>query len=293
MRLNGVFAPICTPFAENGEVHPDALRANIAKYNDAGLAGFVVAGSTGEAAFLGRDEKRQLFQAVREASDDKILIAGAGAESVRETLGLIHDAADMGYDAALVLTPHYYRPQMARPETQLAFFRAVADASPVPILIYNFPQMTGVDLPLEVVLPLAEHPNITGIKESSADLEKVASLTSGLPAGFQVLVGASGKFHDCLRLGAIGGILAIANAVPRSTMLIYDRYEAGDIAGSSDAQRRIVDAAGVAPKYGIPGLKYAMDLKGYYGGPARLPLLPVDARQKSEIEGLFRDVSEL
>ncbi len=139
---------------------------------------------------------------------------------------------------------------------------------------------------------LAEHPNIIGIKESSADLEKVGSLTAGLPAAFPVVVGTSAKFHDCLRLGAVGGILAIANAAPRSTLLIYDRYQAGDVAGSADAQRQITAAAGVAPRYGIQGLKYAMDLKGYCGGPARLPLLPLDAPQKAEIELLFRDVSE-
>jgi 4-hydroxy-2-oxoglutarate aldolase len=289
--LNGVLAPICTPFAGDGEVNRDALRQNIAKYNQAGLAGYVVAGSTGEAPLLSREEKLALFQTVREAADGKLLLAGTGAESVRETVSLIGAAADMGYDAALVLTPHYYRGQMARPETQIGFFRAVADASPIPILIYNFPQMTGVDLPLEVVLPLAEHPNIIGIKESSADLDKIASLTSGLPAAFQILVGASGKFHDSLGLGAVGGILAIANAVPRSAQLVYDLFQSGDTTGSHRAQQKLLGAAGVAPRYGVQGLKYAMDLKGYFGGPARLPLLPVDAQQKVEIEALFQDVA--
>jgi 4-hydroxy-2-oxoglutarate aldolase len=293
VRLNGILAPICTPFAGDGEVNHDALRRNIVKYNPTGLAGFVVAGTTGEAAFLGREERQKLFRTVREAADRKILVAGTGAESVRETLALIHDAADLEYDAALVLTPHYYRAQMSRPGTQIAFFRAVADASPIPVLIYNIPQMTGIDLSLDVVLQLAEHPNIIGIKESSADLDKVGSLTSGLPGAFPVLVGASARFHDCLRLGATGGILAIANAAPRSTQLVYDRYQAGDVAGSGEAQRQIANAAGVAPRHGIQGLKYAMDLKGYCGGPARLPLLPLDAAQKAEIESLFREVSEL
>jgi 4-hydroxy-2-oxoglutarate aldolase len=226
---------------------------------------------------------------VSEAGSGRRLIAGTAAESVRETLRIVAAAADLGYHAALVITPHYYRAQMMRPATQVGFYRAVAERSALPVLIYDFPQMTGIDLPLEVVLELSEHPNIIGIKESSADLEKIGRLTASLPAGFQVLVGSSAKFHDCLRLGATGGILAIANAVPRSTLLVYDRYRDGDTAGSHEAQHRIVDVAGVAPQYGIQGLKYAMDLKGLYGGPARLPLLPLDAEQKVEIELLFGD----
>ncbi len=290
MRISGVLAPICTPFDESGEVHHDALRHNIAKYIRAGLKGFVVAGSTGEAPLLSSDDKRKIFQTVRQAVGESLLIAGTGTESVRETLGLIRDAGDLGYDAALVLTPHYYRGQMSRPETQVAFFRSVADASPIPVLIYNFPQMTGVDLSLDVVAKLSEHPNIIGIKESSSDLDRIGKLISTLPATFEVLVGSSAKFHESLCLGATGGILAIANAAPRSSLLIYDRYRSGDVAGSHAVQRQIVDAAGVAPRYGIQGLKFAMDLKGYFGGPARLPLLPLDAQQMVEIELLFSNI---
>lgn len=203
---------------------------------------------------------------------------------------MIRDAANLDYNATLVLTPHYFRAQMSQPETQLAFFRAVADSSPLPILVYNIPQMTGIDLPVELVISLSEHPNIIGLKESSADLEKIAALTSSLPKTFDIFVGASPKFHDCLRLGAKGGILAIANAAPSSTQLIYDRFQSGDIPGSHALQQQIAQAAGVAARYGIQGLKYAMDLKGYFGGPVRPPLLPLDAQQKAEIELLFRDV---
>jgi 4-hydroxy-2-oxoglutarate aldolase len=288
--LNGILAPICTPFSADGEIDRAALRQNITKYNGTGLMGYVVGGSTGEAALLERNEKVRLFETARDsAAQDKVLIAGTASESVRETQALIGVAAAMGYRAALVITPHYYRGQMLRPESQITFFRTVADASVVPILIYNFPQMTGIDLHVDVVSQLADHPNIIGIKESSADIEKVASLTRGLPGSFQVLVGSSAKFHECLSLGAIGGILAIANAIPQCAQLIYDRYRKGDVEGSREAQKAIVEAAGVAPRYGIQGLKYGMDLKGYFGGPARLPLLPLDARQKSEIEELFRN----
>ncbi len=289
MRLNGVLAPICTPFSEDGELHHEALRANIAAYCDAGVAGFVVAGSTGEAPLLNVEEKLALFRTVREAAGERILLAGTGSESVRETVRLTAAAAKLGYHAALVITPHYFRAQMLRPESQVGFYRAVADASPLPILIYDFPQMTGIDLPLDVILQLCRHPNIAGIKESSADLEKIGSLTAALPPDFQILVGSSVKFHDCLRLGAIGGILAIANALPRATLEIYDRYQQHDLDGSRAAQQRVAAAAGVAPRYGIQGLKYGMDLKGLYGGPVRAPLLPLDEVQKGEIAALFHD----
>jgi 4-hydroxy-2-oxoglutarate aldolase len=289
VRLDGILAPLCTPFSADGEIDRQALRRNIAKYNDTGLLGYVVGGSTGEAALLDRNEKAQVYATARDAAAaEKVLIAGTASESVRETISLVGFAAALGYRAALVITPHYYRGQMLRPESQLAFYRAVADASVVPILIYNFPQLTGIDLHVDVVSQLAEHANIVGIKESSADLEKVASLTKGVPSSFRVLVGSSALFHECLCLGAVGGILAVANAIPQLAQLIYDRYRAGDVAGSREAQKAIVDAAGVAPRYGIQGLKYGMDLKGYSGGPARLPLLPLDDKQKSEIEELFR-----
>jgi 4-hydroxy-2-oxoglutarate aldolase len=287
VRLDGVIAPICTPFDADGEIDYDALRRNIAVYNQAGLLGYVVAGSTGEAVFLGREEKRPLLEAVRAAADGRVVIAGTGAESVRETVAQTRDAAVAGADAALVITPHYYRGQMVRPETQITFYRAVADASPLPIVIYDIPQATGVDLAVEVMAELATHPNIAGIKESSPDLEKIGALIRGVPAGFPVVTGPSSKFHECLRLGATGGVVAIANALPERTQSIYDKFRANDIDGSCVAQQQIGESAGVAPKYGIQGLKYAMDLKGLYGGPSRLPLLPLADAQKAEIELLF------
>ncbi|HEV2487652.1 MAG TPA: dihydrodipicolinate synthase family protein [Terracidiphilus sp.] len=292
MQLNGVIAPVCTPFEGNGEVHFDALRQNIAKYIDAGLKKFVVAGSTGEAPLLSGTEKRQLFQCVREAADGCVLIAGTGAESVKETLALVHQATAFDYKAGLVLTPHFYRSQMSRPGTQAEFFRSVADSSPIPILIYNFPQMTGIDLLPETIMQLSEHPNIVGVKESSPDLDRIRKLTSSLPVGFNVIVGASPKFHESLCLGVNGGIVAIANAAPRSTLQVYDRYQLGDVAGSRTAQNKLTDAAGVAARYGIQGLKYAMDLMGYFGGPSRLPLLPLNDEQKAEIELLFSNVRQ-
>lgn len=284
MQLDGIIPPITTPFEPNGEVNYAALRENLTKYWSAGLRGFVVAGSTGEAVMLGSEEKQTLFQAVRESVQESLLIAGVGSESVSETLALIRHASELKYAAALVLTPHYYRAQMSRPESQLTFFRAVADSSPLPILIYNYSQITGIDLPLDVISDLANHPNIIGIKESSADLERIGKLTSTLPSTFFVLVGASGKYHESLCLGVKGGILGVANAFPHVALLIHERYRSGDVSGSHNLQKKIAEAAGIAPRYGIQGLKYAMDLNGYFGGECRLPLLPPDEQTKSEIQ---------
>jgi 4-hydroxy-2-oxoglutarate aldolase len=291
VRLEGVLAPICTPFDGDGEIDHDALRRNIARYNGAGLAGFAAAGSTGEAGLLNRNERLALFRTVREAAGDGMtLLAGCGVESVRETRRMIGAAADIGYHAALVITPHYYRGQMLRPESQIGFYRAVADSSPLPVLIYDFPGLTGIDLSVETIRQLAEHPNVAGIKETSPDLDKIAALINAVPRTFRVVVGSSAKFYESLGLGAVGGILALANALPEATQSIYDLYKAGDFQASSEAQRKLVDAAGTVPKYGIQGLKYAMDLKGLTGGLARLPLLPLDERQKEEIEELFAGI---
>jgi 4-hydroxy-2-oxoglutarate aldolase len=221
-----------------------------------------------------------------------VLIAGTASESVRETVALIEAAADLKYAAALVLTPSFYKSQMLRAETQVAFFRAVADAAPLPVLIYNFPQMTGVDLSVEVVQELSGHANIAGIKESSGDIDKVGRLIFALPKRFDVLIGASPKFHACLCLGATGGILAGANILPRSAQMIYERYRAGDVAGSHALQQKVAEVTGIGARYGIQGVKYAMDLKGFYGGPSRLPLLPLSAGQRLELDGMLRDVED-
>ncbi len=286
-----MLAPICTPFAADGEFDRAALEQNLAKYNATGLVGYVVAGSTGEAGLLNREERQSLFQTVRDhAAEGMTLLAGTGVESVRETLRMIEAAARIGYHAALVITPHYYRAQMLRPESQLGFFRAVADSSPLPVLIYDFPALTGIDLQVDWIRQLAEHPNIVGMKETSPDLDKLASLIAHLPRTFHIMVGATGKFHESLCLGAKGGILALANAIPHATQLIYDRYQSGDQQGSAEAQRVLVEASAVIPRFGIQGLKHAMDLKGYRGGLARLPLLPLDAEQQAQVELLFRDL---
>ncbi len=294
MKLEGLYPPICTPFLLDGEFSPAKLRINMEKWNRTGLAGYVATGSTGESVFLSKEEKVRVWETVRDAAaPGRLLIAGTGAESVRETVELTNQAASMGYRVALVRTPHYFKGQMNRPESQLTYFRAVADQVKIPVLIYNFPQATSVDIAAEAVIQLAEHPNMLGIKESSGNIEKVARMVDATPEHFQVLVGAAPTLYPSLCVGAVGAILAFSNAAPCASLAVYEAFRSGDHERARKAQKRIAAAAAaVTTKYSIPGVKYAMDLNGYYGGPTRPPLLPLSPAAKAEIEELFRDIRE-
>lgn len=294
MNLSGIFPPITTPFRDDGEFSPQKLRANVEKWNKTGMAGYVATGSTGESVYLSKEEKFELWEALRDAAaPGKLLIAGTAAESVRETIVMTNKAAEIGYAVALVRTPHYYKGQMNRADCQLTYFRAVADASKIPVLIYNFPQATSLDVPADVIIQLSQHPNIMGIKESSGDIEKVAKMANNTAADFQILVGSAPTIYPSFTMGAVGAILAFANAAPCASLAVYEAWKSGDHARALAAQKRIAAAASaVTSRHSIPGLKYAMDLNGYYGGPVRLPLIPLAPAAKAEIEGLFRDIKE-
>src|SRR5580700_1891213 len=352
MLLSGIFPPITTPFYPEGNVYHRKLEHNVDHYSKAPAAGIVVLGSTGEAILLSDLEQRDVLQTARDAAAaNKVLIAGTGVESADGTLQLTEYAAKLGYDVAMVRTPHYYKKQM-QPANILAFYRFVADRSPLPVIIYNFPQATGYDIPAEVVTELADHPNLIGIKESSGDVEKVrkmveatrhvkrsapvtetfdavtprmlkaasegngseelvsvASLSGvskpsssavtvvgGLKTrqkevGFQVLVGAAQKLEPSLQAGAVGGILAFADPAPTACYEIYAAWKEGDAELARLKQDRIAKAAQrLVGELSIPGVKYAMDFNGYYGGPVRLPLLPLTADFKAEIERLMADI---
>ena len=285
LQLDGVSVPITTPFDASGSLDLDGLKKNIALYNRNPLTSYVCGGSTGESAFLGKDEKLKTWEAVREsAAAGRQLLAGAAYESVYQTVKMVNAAAEIGFDAALLLAPHYYRALMDKPEPQLAYYRGVADAAKIPVVIYNFPQITGVDIAAETVAKLADHPNIIGIKESSAEITKVAALMQHVPADFQVTMGNARKYFDGLELGIRGGIMAVADIVPAETLEIHRLYRAGDVAGAKAQQERLGEACNIPYTFGIPGIKYAMDRKGFVGGGCRLPLLPIGAEGKSSIE---------
>ena len=292
MKLQGIFPPITTPFDHSGSIYVSKVQHNVEKWNRTALSGYVVMGSTGESVMLTQDEKFLMWELVaKHAAPEKLLIAGTGMESVRETVCLTNRAAEMGYKAAMVRTPHYYKNLVGNAAAQALYFRAVADQTKIPLIIYNWPQATGVDIPVDAVVALSEHPNIAAIKESSGNLEKVMQMIREVKHGFQVMVGSAPTLWPSLLMGATGAILAYANAAPYSVIAIWEAYRTREDAAGLDWQNRIGRAAAlVTTKYGIPGLKYAMDLNGYYGGPPRLPLCVPTPEAKKEIEEAFQDL---
>lgn len=292
MKLHGIFPPIATPFNADGEIYTAKVQHNVEKWNRTGLAGYVVCGSTGESVHLTFEEKLTIFELVaKHASADKLLMAGTGVESVRETVLLTNRAAEMGYKAVMVRTPHYYKNLVNNGAAQALYYRSVADQAKIPLMIYNWPQTTGVDIPADTVAALSEHPNIIAIKESSGNIEKVMQMIRETKPGFQVLVGSAPTLAPSLAVGAVGAVLAYANAAPYSTIAIWEAHRQREFDAAMDWQRRIARAAVlVTVKYGIPGLKHAMDLNGYYGGPVRLPLVSISPEAKKEIEAAFADL---
>jgi dihydrodipicolinate synthase/N-acetylneuraminate lyase len=292
LKLQGIYPPITTPFDHNGNIYAAKVQHNVEKWNLTTLSGYVVMGSTGESVMLTTEEKVAMWDLVaKHTAPEKLLIAGTGMESVRETVCLTNQAAAMGYKAAMVRTPHYYKNLVNRADAQTLFFRAVADQSKIPLIIYNWPQATGVDIPVEAVVAISEHPNVIAIKESSGNLEKVMQMIREVRPGFQVMVGSAPTLWPSLLMGACGAILAYANAAPYSVIAIWEAYRTREEAAGLDWQNRIGRASAlVTTKYGVPGLKYAMDLNGYYGGPPRLPLCPPTEAAKREIEEAFKDL---
>ncbi len=289
MKLHGIFPPIVTPFDYKGDLYKVKVQFNLEKWNKTALAGYAVCGSTGESVHLTTEEKVQMWEWVAEyANSSKLLIAGTGVESVRETVCLTNRAAEIGYKVAMVRTPHYYKNLINRPDAQALYFRAVADQSKLPVMIYNWPQATGVDIMPEAVAMLSEHPNIIAIKESSGSLEKVMQMIRECKAGFQVLTGSAPTLAPHLAVGCVGAVLAFANAAPFATLSICEAHRTREPEAALDWQNRIAKAAQlVTTKYGVPGLKFAMDLNGYYGGPPRLPLTILKPEQQREIEQAF------
>ncbi len=292
LKLQGIYPPVTTPFDHKGDIYAAKVQHNVEKWNRTALSGYVVMGSTGESVMLTTEEKVAMWEMVaKHAASGKLLIAGTGVESVRETVMLTNRAAELGYEAAMVRTPHYYKNLVNRADAQVLYYRAVADQARIPLIIYNWPQTTGVDISVEAVVAISEHPNVIAIKESSGNLEKVMQLIREVKHGFQVLVGSAPTLWPSFQVGAAGAILAYANAAPYSTIAIWEAYRTREEAAGLDWQNRIGRAAAlVTSKYGIPGLKYAMDLNGYYGGPPRLPLCPPTEAAKREIDEAFTDL---
>jgi len=283
MQLRGIFAALTTPFRDDGALALDRLEHNLARYFATPLAGCLVLGSSGEAILLDREEKMEVFRAAARAGagQQKLLLAGTAEESLSATLDLTARAAELGYHAAVVRTPHYYKKAMT-PAAFAAYYRAVADRSPIPVLLYNIPPLTGVDLGLETILELAAHPNIAGLKESSGNMEKLTRLAAARPA-FSVLVGGAATIYPSLCAGAAGAILALAAAAPEACCEVESAFRRGDHDLALAAQRALLPACKAFEPLSIPGLKAAVDAAGLCGGPPRLPLQPVSAAQRQAI----------
>jgi 4-hydroxy-tetrahydrodipicolinate synthase len=290
MRFEGIFAALTTPFAGDGSVALERLGENIARYNRTHLRGYVVVGSTGESVLLGSEEIDRIWGTAREfAAPGKLLIAGAGVDSTSETIARARRAAELGYDAVLIKTPHYFKPLLT-PAALERHYMAVADASPVPVLIYSIPQYTGIFVTAEWVARLAEHPNIVGVKESSGNVQLAADIVRMSPAEFSTLVGAAGALFPSLMLGAAGGVLALACFLPEAAAELYEAARAGDTARAGRLQFTLLSASRkIAGELGPTGVKYAMDCVGYYGGNPRLPLLPLSEEQKRSVEAILAE----
>jgi 4-hydroxy-2-oxoglutarate aldolase len=288
MNLSGVFPALTTPFSADGSVSIEDVKQNISKYNATGLAGYVAIGSTGESVLLSRKEVDAILVAVKEAAaPGMLLIAGTGAESTAETIERTKRAAELGYQFALVKTPYYYKP-LYNPEVFIAHFRRVADASPIPVILYSVPQFTGIALEAPEVGVLAQHPNIVGIKESSGNVQRAAEMFAAVPPSFQVLVGSASMMFPSMVLGAVGAILALASPLPELCVALFNAVRTGDLEKARALQSTILPASKViVSQRGIPGVKYAMDQAGYRGGLPRLPLLPLPEEQRKAIKDLM------
>lgn len=291
--LSGIFPALTTPFAD-GKLSVPGLRSNIEKLNKIDLAGYLVLGSTGESVLMNEKEGLEAIEAVRSsAAEGKIVIAGTGAQSTRATIDFTNLAAQAGARYALVVTPFYYKAQMTAQALE-TYFRDVADKSNIPVILYNVPKFTGVDLPLESIVALADHPNIVGLKESSANITFLGEILKSMPKGFVLLQGSGAVLFPSLSLGAVGGILALSNMAPRETVEIYRLAQEGQWQKAKEIQMRILPAnQKIFVKYGVPGLKYALDLLGYHGGDPRPPLRPATEEAKGVIRGVLQEAGLL
>ncbi len=285
--LNGIFPPVTTPFIDDNVAY-DKLAANVEKYGRTGLKGIVVLGSNGEYVNLSEEEKRKVVETVVQSTPDHMsVIAGTGCESTRETLRLTADCAALGAHAALVVTPHYFGGKMSD-AALIKHFTTVADSSPIPILLYNVPQFTHVNLTVNVVAELSGHPNIIGVKDSTGNVIQLGEFLHQVDTDFSILVGTASALYGALALGCVGGVLALANVTPETCVKIHGLIQEGDFKAARQIQLKMIPVnKAITTIYGIAGLKTAIDMLGYFGGEPRAPLLPSSDEAKAAIENIL------
>jgi 4-hydroxy-2-oxoglutarate aldolase len=283
-HLQGIIPALTTPFEAHGAVALGRMRENIGAYNRIGLSGYLAFGSTGESVLLDRSEFERVLAAVREAAaPGRLLIAGTGVDSTAETISRTEVAAKLGYDYALVCPPCYFKPAMTS-HVLIEHYRRV--------VLYSVPQYTGVAIEVDVAARLSEHPNVAGMKDSSGNVDRVGAILAAVPETFELLTGASTTVYPSMAVGAKGGILALADFLPELSVALYDAIVARDAQKSLDLQRRLIPATvRIVGAMGVAGVKYAMDRRGYYGGPVRGPLLPLGEAQKKEVDSLMASLA--
>jgi len=288
--LKGVYAALTTPFV-NGEVSKENFRENIEKFNKTGLTGYVVLGSTGEAPFLDDQESEALILEARKSADrGKVIIAGTARESADWTIKFTNRLAEAGAEAALVRPPSYYKAKMNY-DALRDFYLRVADGVKIPVILYNIPQNTQIQLPLELVVELAAHQNIIGLKESGGNIAFLGEVIKKVPAEFFYFTGSGSVFYSALELGASGAILALANVAPELCVKLYELFRAGRKDEARELQYRLIPLnRAVTETYGIPSVKYALDRRGFFGGPCRSPLLPLEEKAKKIIDSLLQEL---
>jgi 4-hydroxy-2-oxoglutarate aldolase len=292
MKLHGVNAPVISTFEERTEnLDVAAFVSNVNAHIQAGLHGIIVCGSTGEAALLSEEERRVLLEAARGVTPrDRALIMGAGAESTRATLKRCNEAKAGGADAVLVVAPHYYSNAMNL-EALRTHYRAVADGSPLPVVLYNIPKYMHFALPAELVAELAKHPNVVGIKDSSGDINMLKGFLAAQSDSFTVLTGNGGTFVPALEAGARGGILAVSLFAPALSLQMYDSHMKGDHSAAAEAQVTIKPlAVTIVAELGVPGVKTACDVAGLKGGPVRRPLIDLDEAAEQRVRDLLSGI---
>lgn len=284
MLLSGIFPPVPTPFLPtSGDVDLDAVRTQVRRLSASALTGVLVLGSNAEAGLLDEREAESIVATAREVLPaDKVLLVGTGRESTRATVAACRRAAELGASAVLVRPPSFFKNQMT-PEALTAHYRAVADASPAPVLLYNVPGMAGFSLALSTIEALAVHPNVVGIKETSNDLERHSQFAAQGDR-FAVLSGWAPVAYPAWMVGARGAIIAVANVLPDACLSLWEHYRAGRHADALALHRRLLPIARlVSSVHGVSGLKTALDLMGYPGGPVRSPLLPLSPTAAEQV----------
>lgn len=290
-KVHGIFAPIATAFDASGDVDYSVFAENTVTFGATKLSGLVVLGSNGEFTLLSHEEKVKLVETARNhLPADKMVIAGTGCESFRETLQLTKECAAVGADVALVVTPNYYKKDMNGPALE-KFYTMLADASPIPVMIYNMPGNSGVNVPSSLTLKLAAHPNITGIKDSGGNIVQISEVLAKAPEGFSVFAGSGSYLLATLMLGGVGGTLAVANVVPDYCAEIQENFEKGDLEKARKMQLALLPLnAAVTSRFGIGGMKAAMDMVGFKGGLPRLPILPAGEETGKEIARILKEL---